>query len=256
MLQLIIMGVIMDLKGKVALVTGAGQGIGKVIAMKLAKSGATIALNDLNMNALKAVADEIENSGGKALPLEANVVNMDDVQEMVDKVVQELDGIHILVNNAGITRDALLLRMTVDDWDSVLSVNLKGVFNCTKSALKYMSKQKEGNIISIASIVGVMGNAGQANYAASKAGVIGFTKTVAKEYAKRGIKANAIAPGFIATAMTDELSDKVKEEMMKQIPMGKLGTPEDVADAVLFLASDASSYITGQVININGGMYM
>jgi 3-oxoacyl-[acyl-carrier protein] reductase len=246
----------MDLKGKVALVTGAGQGIGKVIAMKLAKSGATVALNDLNMDGLKAVANEIENSGGKALPLEANVVNMDDVQEMVDKVVQELDGIHILVNNAGITRDALLLRMTVDDWDSVLSVNLKGVFNCTKSALKYMSKQKEGNIISIASIVGVMGNAGQANYAASKAGVIGFTKTVAKEYAKRGIKANAIAPGFIATAMTDELSDKVKEEMMKQIPMGKLGTPEDVADAVLFLASDASSYITGQVININGGMYM
>ena len=246
----------MDLEGKVALVTGAGQGIGKVIAMKLAKSGATVVLNDLNMDGLKAVADEIENSGGKALPLEANVVNMDDIQAMVDKVVQELDGIHILVNNAGITRDALLLRMTVDDWDSVLSVNLKGVFNCTKSALKYMSKQKEGNIISIASIVGEMGNAGQANYAASKAGVIGFTKTVAKEYAKRGIKANAIAPGFIATAMTDELSDKVKEEMMKQIPMGKLGTPEDVADAVLFLASDASSYITGQVININGGMYM
>lgn len=246
----------MDLTGKVALVTGAGQGIGKVIAMKLAKSGAIVALNDLNMDGLEAVAKEIESSGGKALPLAANVVNMDDVQEMMGKVVEELGGIHILVNNAGITRDALLLRMTVDDWDSVLSVNLKGVFNCTKSALKYMSKQKEGNIISIASIVGVMGNAGQANYAASKAGVIGFTKTVAKEYAKRGIKANAIAPGFIATAMTDELSDKVKEEMMKQIPMGKLGTPEDVADAVLFLASDASSYITGQVININGGMYM
>lgn len=246
----------MNLNGKVALVTGAGQGIGKVIAIKLAKNGASVVLNDLNRETLNAVAKEIESNGGKALPLEANVVNMEDVQDMVDKIVQELDGIHILVNNAGITRDALLLRMSVDDWDSVLNVNLKGVFNCTKSAIKYMSKQKEGNIISIASIVGVMGNAGQANYAASKAGVIGFTKTVAKEYAKRGIKANAIAPGFIATAMTDELSDEVKEEMMKQIPMGKLGTPEDVADAVLFLASDASSYITGQVININGGMYM
>ena len=246
----------MNLNGKVALVTGAGQGIGKVIALKLAKNGASVVLNDLNKEGLNAVANEIESSGGKALPLEANVVNMEDVQDMVDKIVQELDGIHILVNNAGITRDALLLRMSVDDWDSVLNVNLKGVFNCTKSVLKYMSKQKEGNIISIASIVGVMGNAGQANYAASKAGVIGFTKTIAKEYAKRGIKVNAIAPGFIATAMTDELSDKVKEEMMKQIPMGKLGTPEDVADAVLFLASDASSYITGQVININGGMYM
>jgi 3-oxoacyl-[acyl-carrier protein] reductase len=246
----------MNLNGKVALVTGAGQGIGKVIAIKLAKNGASVVLNDLNKEGLNAVASEIENNGGKALPLEANVVNMEDVQGMVDKIVQELGGIHILVNNAGITRDALLLRMSVDDWDTVLSVNLKGVFNCTKSALKYMSKQKEGNIISIASIVGVMGNAGQANYAASKAGVIGFTKTVAKEYAKRGIKANAIAPGFISTAMTDALSDKVKEEMMKQIPMGKLGEPEDVADAVLFLASDASSYITGQVININGGMYM
>lgn len=246
----------MNLNGKVALVTGAGQGIGKVIAIKLAKNGAFVVLNDLNREGLNAVAKEIESNGGKALPLEANVVNMEDVQDMVDKIVQELDGIHILVNNAGITRDALLLRMSVDDWDSVLNVNLKGVFNCTKSVLKYMSKQKEGNIISIASIVGVMGNAGQANYAASKAGVIGFTKTVAKEYAKRGIRANAIAPGFIATAMTDALSDKVKEEMMKQIPMGKLGTPEDVADAVLFLASDASSYITGQVININGGMYM
>lgn len=246
----------MNLNGKVALVTGAGQGIGKVIAIKLAKSGASVVLNDLNRESLTAVANEIESSGGKALPMEANVVNMEDVQDMVDKIVQELNGIHILVNNAGITRDALLLRMSVDDWDSVLDVNLKGVFNCTKSVLKYMSKQKEGNIINIASIVGVMGNAGQANYAASKAGVIGFTKTVAKEYAKRGIKANAIAPGFIATAMTNELSDKVKEEMMKQIPMGKLGTPEDVADAVLFLASDASSYITGQVININGGMYM
>jgi 3-oxoacyl-[acyl-carrier protein] reductase len=250
------MGGMMNLNGKVALVTGAGQGIGKVIAIKLAKNGASVVLNDLNKEGLNAVASEIENNGGKALPLEANVVNMEDVQGMVDKIVQELGGIHILVNNAGITRDALLLRMSVDDWDTVLSVNLKGVFNCTKSALKYMSKQKEGNIISIASIVGVMGNAGQANYAASKAGVIGFTKSVAKEYAKRGIKANAIAPGFISTAMTDALSVKVKEEMMKQIPMGKLGTPEDVADAVLFLASDASSYITGQVININGGMYM
>jgi 3-oxoacyl-[acyl-carrier protein] reductase len=246
----------MNLTGKVALVTGAGQGIGKIIAMKLAENGASVVLNDLKMDSLQTAANEIESSGGKALPLEANVVNMDDVQEMVDKVVQKLDGIHILVNNAGITRDALLLRMSVEDWDSVLNVNLKGVFNCTKSALKYMSKQKQGKIISIASIVGMMGNAGQANYAASKAGVIGFTKTVAREYAQRGINANVIAPGFITTAMTDALSDKVREELMKQIPMGRLGTPEDVADAVLFLASDASNYITGQVINVNGGMYM
>ena len=246
----------MELKGKVALITGAAQGIGKVIAVRLAESGASIAICDLNIDGLQTTTKEIESAGGRALPIEANVASMDQTQAMVEKTVKELGGVHILVNNAGITRDSLLLRMTVDDWDKVLTVNLKGVFNCTKAALKFMAKQRYGRVISIASIVGEMGNAGQANYAASKAGVIGFTKTVAREYAKRSITANAIAPGFIATAMTDELPEKAREDLMKQIPIGRLGTPEDVANAVLFLASDASNYITGQVINVNGGMYM
>ncbi|MFQ5900136.1 MAG: 3-oxoacyl-[acyl-carrier-protein] reductase [Thermodesulfobacteriota bacterium] len=246
----------MMLNSKVALVTGAAQGIGKVIAMKLVGEGAAVAITDLNMERLSDTAREIEDAGGKVLALEANVAVMDEVQGVVQETVNRFGGIHILVNNAGITKDALLLRMTEDDWDKVIAVNLKGVFNCTRTVLKVMSKQRYGRMVNIASIVGEMGNAGQANYAASKAGVIGFTKTVAREYAKRGITANAVAPGFIVTAMTEAMPEKAREALIEQIPMGSLGSAEDVANAVFFLVSEDSSYITGQVLNINGGMYM
>ena len=246
----------MILKDKVALITGAAQGIGKAIALKLADSGADVVIVDMNLEKAQATAKEIEGCGKRAIALKANVANLQETEAMIDETVAKLGAIHILVNNAGITRDALILRMKEEDWDAVISVNLKGVFNCTKAAVKHMVKQRYGRIINIASIVGEMGNAGQANYSASKAGVIALAKTVAREFASRNITCNAIAPGFIETAMTQALSEKVREELAKQIPMARLGTPEDVAEGVLFLVSDSSNYITGQVLNINGGMYM
>ena len=246
----------MSLNGKIALVTGAAQGIGRDIALALATDGADVAICDVNLDAAQKTAGDIEAKGRKSLALKANVAASTDVTAMIDQVVEKFGKIDILVNNAGITRDGLILRMKDEDWDLVLSINLKGSFLCTKAALKYMSKQRGGTIINIASIVGAMGNAGQANYVASKAGLIGLTKTIAREYANRGITANAVAPGFIDTAMTQALSENVRQELAKQIPMGKLGTPEDVANAVRFLASPWASYITGQVIHVNGGMYM
>jgi len=246
----------MQLKGKTALVTGGAQGIGKSIAVFLARSGADVAVSDINEALAAETAKEIAAMGVRAVAIGGNVADGASAQAMVDKAVLELGRLDILVNNAGITRDNLIMRMKEEEWDLVLDVNLKGAFNCTKAALKYMSKAKSGRIINIASIVGAMGNAGQANYVASKAGLIGLTKTIAREYSSRNITANAVAPGFIDTAMTQALPEKVREELMKQIPLGRLGSADDVAAAVRFLASDGAAYITGQVVHVNGGMYM
>ncbi len=246
----------MTLSGKAALVTGAGQGIGRDIALALATDGADVAVCDVNIEAAQKTAADIEAKGRKSLAIKANVAVSEEVSAMVDQAAEKFGRLDILVNNAGITRDGLILRMKEEDWDLVLDINLKGAFLCTKAALKHMTKQRSGTIINIASIVGAMGNAGQANYVASKAGMIGLTKTIAREYANRGITANAVAPGFIDTAMTQALPENVRQELAKQIPVGKLGTPEDVANAVRFLASPWASYITGQVIHVNGGMYM
>ncbi len=242
--------------GKVAIVTGAGQGIGRAIALGLASKGADILVSDINIDGAKDTASQVEGLGRKAVPLRVDVSKPDDAGTMVKECVERLGGLHILVNNAGVTRDGLLLRMKDEDWDTVLSINLTGPFNCTRAALKVMSKARYGRIVNIASIVGQIGNAGQANYSASKAGLIGFTKTVAREFAARNITCNAVAPGFIETAMTEALSDRVRDELTSRIPLNRLGTPEDVAEAVAFLASDAASYITGHVLAVNGGMAM
>ena len=246
----------MELSGKVALVTGAAQGIGKAIAMLLARNGADVVVSDINLEKAQETTNEIEGMGRRSFAIKVNVADLKDVERMGEAIVEQFGRIDILVNNAGITRDRLILRMTEEDWDAVLDVNLKGTFNCTKAAIRYMSKQKSGKIVSIASVSGEMGNPGQANYAASKAGVIGFTKTIAREFAGRGINVNAIAPGYIQTPMTDAVPEKAKEELKRMIPMERLGKPEDVAQAVLFLVSENSSYITGQVLNVNGGIYM
>jgi 3-oxoacyl-[acyl-carrier protein] reductase len=245
-----------ELLGKVALVTGAAQGIGKAIALLLARHGADVVVSDINLEKAQETANEIQESGKRSLAAKVNVADLKDVEKMVETIVGQFGRIDILVNNAGITRDRLILRMTEEDWDAVLDVNLKGTFNCTKAVIRYMSKQKSGKIVSIASVTGEMGNPGQANYGASKAGVIGFTKTIAREFAARGINVNAIAPGYIQTAMTDAVPEKAKEELKRMIPMERLGQPQDVAQAVLFLVSENSSYITGQVLNVNGGIYM
>jgi 3-oxoacyl-[acyl-carrier protein] reductase len=245
----------MDLEGKVGLITGGAQGIGKVTALLLASKGADVAVSDINMEGASKTAREIEELGRRGLAVEGDVSNSADADRIVATIVEQLGGIDILVNNAGITRDGLLVRMAEEDWDVVLNVNLKGTFNCTKAAVKHMMKRKSGRIVNIASVVGEMGNAGQANYAASKAGIIGLTKSVAREYAQRGINVNAVAPGYIETPMTEALAEKVKDELKAQIPMARLGTPLDVANAVFFLISDDSSYITGHVLNVNGGMY-
>ena len=239
-----------------ALVTGAAQGIGKAIALLLARNGADIVVSDINLEKAEETAKEIRAIGPKAMAVKVDVANLSDVERMVTGILEKLAKIDILVNNAGITRDKLILRMTEEDWDAVLGVNLKGTFNCTKAVVRHMAKQRSGKIVNIASVVGEMGNAGQANYSASKAGVIGLTKTIAREYAQRGINVNAIAPGYIETPMTEALPEKAKEELIKLIPMDRLGKPEDVAEAVLFLVSEESSYITGQVLNVNGGIYM
>ena len=247
----------MLLEGKTALVTGASRGIGRAIALRLAQEGAAVAINYAgNTAAAEEVKSMIEAAGGKAIIVQADVSNGEAVDEMVKTVVDTFGGVDILVNNAGITRDNLLMRMKEEDWDAVLTTNLKGVFNCTKAAVKYMMKQKAGRIVSISSVVGLMGNAGQANYAAAKAGVLGFTKAVAKEVAARGITVNAIAPGFIQTDMTAVLSEKVVEGMLNTIPLHKLGDPEDIAKAVVFLVSDDAKYITGQTLHVDGGMVM
>jgi 3-oxoacyl-[acyl-carrier protein] reductase len=246
----------LELTGKVALVTGAAQGIGKAVALLLAQRGADIILSDINLEKAEESSKEIATLGRSAMAIRANVAVVEEVEKMVQAIIERFGKIHILVNNAGIARDKLLLRMTEEDWDLVLDINLKGTFNCTKAVIRYMSKQRYGKIVNIASVVGEMGNAGQANYSASKAGVIGFTKTIAREFASRGINVNAIAPGYIVTPMTEVLPEKAKEDLKRMIPMERLGQSEDVAQAALFLVSEASNYITGQVINVNGGIYM
>jgi 3-oxoacyl-[acyl-carrier protein] reductase len=245
----------MKLQGKVALVTGGAQGIGRAIALALAREGTAVVLSDINLPKAEETAREVIQMGREALAVGGNVAQAKDAEAMVEQAVQKFGRLDILVNNAGITRDQILLRMKEEDWDAVLAVNLKGTFNCTKAALRYLVKQKSGKIVNIASVVGEMGNAGQSNYAASKAGVIGFTKAIAREYAARNIQVNAVAPGFIDTAMTQAIPAKEREFLIQQIPMQRLGTPEDVAEAVVFLASPSADYITGQVLNVNGGMY-
>jgi 3-oxoacyl-[acyl-carrier protein] reductase len=246
----------MMLEDLVAMITGGGRGIGRATALGLARQGAQVVVTDLDFEAANLVKTEIEETGGKALAYHLDVTNSTQVNDTVDAVLQALGRIDILVNNAGISRDNLLMRLKETDWDLVLDVDLKGVFHCTKAVIRPMLKQKFGRIINIASVVGLTGNAGQANYAAAKAGVIGFTKTVAKEVASRGILVNALAPGFIDTEMTAGLVEKVKEQLLQQIPVARLGKPEEVAQVVIFLASPAASYITGQTISVDGGMVM
>lgn len=247
----------MHLEGKVALVTGASRGIGRAVAIQLAQSGADVAVNYSGSEAAaQETVDAILALGRKAIKIKANVANAEEVAAMVEETHKTFGHIDILVNNAGITRDGLLMRMKDEDFDAVIDINLKGVYLVTKAVSKIMMKQRAGHIINMTSVVGLMGNAGQANYAASKAGVIGFTKSCAKELASRGITVNAIAPGFINTDMTDVLPEKVKEVMVTQIPLGRMAKAEEVAAVTTFLASDFASYITGQVINVDGGMVM
>jgi 3-oxoacyl-[acyl-carrier protein] reductase len=243
-------------KEKVAVITGASRGIGRSIALALAAKGATIVAVDMDQASTEAVVAELQATGAKALAVVGNVTVAADVERMIEAATEAFGRVDILVNNAGITRDGLLMRMKDDDWDAVLNVNLKGAFLCTRAAFKVMSKQRYGRIVNIASVVGQMGNAGQANYCASKAGLIGLTKSNARELAKRSITVNAVAPGFIATAMTDALSDKVRAELTAQIPLERLGSADDIANAVVFLASESAGYITGHVLSVNGGMYM
>ncbi len=247
----------MNLSGKVALVTGASRGIGRAIALYLAQLGAKVAVNYASSEEeARKVVETISRDGGQAILVQGDVSNSSDVEAIVNKVVEEWGTIDILVNNAGINRDTLLMRMKEEDWDKVINVNLKGVYNCTRSVSRIMMKKRYGKIINISSIVGVVGNIGQANYAAAKAGIIGFSKSVAKELASRNVQVNVVAPGFIETDMTNALSDSIKENILSQIPVGRYGKPEEVAYVVGFLASDLSQYITGQVIHVDGGMIM
>lgn len=243
---------------KVALITGGSRGIGKAIAKKFAKAGYDIVINYVSESAeLGKVKEEmIENRNVDILFVKADVTNYNGCEEMIKEVINKFGRIDVLVNNAGITKDGLLMRMKEEDFDKVIEVNLKGTFNVTKNVIPYMMKQRSGKIVNISSVVGIGGNAGQANYAASKAGIIGFTKSVAKELASRNILANCVAPGFIKTDMTDVLSDAVKENINKQIPLNKMGEADEVANAVYFLASEENTYITGQVLNVDGGMIM
>ncbi|MDM5232199.1 3-oxoacyl-[acyl-carrier-protein] reductase [Lysinibacillus pakistanensis] len=245
------------LEGKVAVVTGASRGIGRAIALKLADEGAKVVVNYSGSQAkAEEVVARIQENGGEAIAVQASVSQTEEVTALMDTAVKTFGSLDILVNNAGITRDNLLMRMKEDEWDDVLNTNLKGVFLCTKAVTRQMMKQRAGRIINISSIVGVAGNAGQANYVAAKAGVIGLTKTTAKELASRNILVNAIAPGFIETEMTDQLPEELKQGMLTQIPLAKLGQPADIAKAVAFLASDDANYMTGQTLHIDGGMVM
>lgn len=249
----------MELSGKTALVTGAGRagkGIGRSIALALAAQGSDIAIADFVEDAAQAVASEVSALGVKSLALRSDVTNSEDVAAMVARVQEEFGKIDILVNNAGITRDTLLIKMSDADWKSVLETNLTGAFYCTREVSKLMIRQRSGRIINMASVMGVMGNAGQANYSASKGGLIALTKTTAKELGRRGINVNAVAPGFIQTMMTEDMPDEAKDKVSGLIPLDRLGTPEDVANVVVFLAGSLSSYITGQVIHVDGGMVM
>ena len=247
----------MKLIGKTALVTGASRGIGREIALELARQGANVVVNYAGSEAkAHEVVDEINGLGREAIAIQCDVSNGESVTAMVKQTVDHFGKIDILVNNAGITRDNLLMRMKEDEWDDVMNINLKGVFLCTKAVTRQMMKQRNGRIINISSVVGVSGNPGQANYVAAKAGVIGLTKTSAKELASRGITVNAIAPGFITTEMTDQLTEDIQNEMLKMIPLAQFGEPKDIAHSVVFLASDDSRYITGQTIHVNGGMVM
>ena len=242
----------MDLSGKVAIVTGGARGIGREIALKLAEVGATVVVSDIAE--AEPVAEEIRAMKRQSLAVTTDVSSSSDVTKLVETAVANYGRVDILVNNAGIARDQLLLRMSDEDWDAVLNVNLKSVFLCTRAVLRQMIKQRWGRIISISSIVGIVGNPGQANYASAKAGIIGFTRTIAREVGSRGITANAIAPGFIETQMTRQLGEEQRQELMKRIPLGSLGSPRDVAEAVAFLASEEARYITGQVLGVDGGM--
>ena len=246
----------MSLTERIAIVTGGAQGIGQAIAVTLAQEGADVVVADLNANRCEETVARVKQLGRKAMAVSVNVGDWDQVKSMIDRVQKEWERIDILVNNAGITRDGLLLRMKEEDWQSVLQVNLTGTFYCVKAVLPTMSRQRNGRIVNIASIVGAIGNIGQANYAASKAAVIGLTKTVAREYASRNITVNAVAPGFIDTAMTQDLSADTKEALLNQIPLKRLGQASDIADAVSFLCSEKAGYITGHVLHVNGGMHM
>ena len=247
----------MNLEGKVALVTGASRGIGREIALELAREGCNIAVNYSGSEAkANEVVDEINGLGREAIAVQCNVSDSDAVQAMVKETIGQFGSVDILVNNAGITRDNLLMRMKEAEWDDVININLKGVFLCTKAVTRQMMKQRSGRIINISSIVGVSGNPGQANYVAAKSGVIGLTKTTARELAPRGITVNAIAPGFISTDMTDQLPEDVRNEMLKQIPLSRFGDPQDIAKVVTFVASESASYMTGQTLHIDGGMVM
>jgi len=244
------------LENKNAIVTGSAQGIGKSIALALAKAGANIVVSDVNLEEAEKTAREIEALGRNAIAVKCNVADANDVSELVKKSQETFTTLDILVNNAGVTRDNLMMRMEEKDWDLVLDVNLKGAFLLTKAVTRIMMKQRYGRIVNMSSVIGVMGNAGQSNYAASKGGLIAFTKSTAKEFASRNITCNAIAPGFIETAMTAKLSDEVKENYKKGIPLGRMGSVDDVANAVLFLVSEQSTYITGQVLHVDGGLVM
>lgn len=246
----------MDLTNRISLVTGASQGIGEAVAHELSRAGAEVILIDIQQEKLQQNAERIKASGGKATAHPADVTRPDQIENLVKTILGDQGRIDHLVNNAGITRDSLLMRMKEEEWDSVLAVNLKGVFNVSKAVIRPMIGQRFGRIVNVSSVVGLMGNAGQANYAASKAGVVGFTKSLAREVAARGITVNAVAPGYIATPMTDSLPEEAKKTFLEIIPMKRFGTPEEVARVVRFLLSEEAAYITGQVISVNGGMLM
>ncbi len=247
----------MDLSGKIALVTGGSRGIGRAVCLKLAALGARVAVNYVSRpDAADETVAAIKAAGGDAFTIQFDIGNATEVQDAFKKLLADCGRIDILVNNAGITRDGLLLKMKDEDWDQVLNTNLKGAFNSIRAAYRPMMKQRGGRIINITSVIGFAGNAGQANYAAAKAGLMGLTKSAARELASRGVTVNAVAPGYIVTDMTDELSEEVKNKVLSEIPMGLLGAPEDIAGAVAYLASDAARYVTGQVIHVNGGMFM
>lgn len=241
---------------RISFITGAARGIGRAIADRLAEDGSDLAICDVDTQALEAAKKELEDKGRRVIAEKVDVTNFEEVQAFVQKILDKFGKIDILINNAGITRDSLAVRMQDADWDAVINVNLKGAFNCIKACAKPMMKQRYGKIVNIASIIGLIGNAGQANYAASKGGLIALTKTVAKELASRSVNVNAVAPGFIKTAMTDKLSEELKQQLLKLIPLGRMGVPRDVANAVMFLISENSAYMTGQVVQVDGGMVM